>query len=289
MYLCIDIGGTYIKYGYYHNDSWKEKGKIKTIKTNINEFYFSLLTLKRDNLKGIAISMPGLLDNQSGYIEAITLLPFLEKRNIKNDLENLFNLHVSIENDAKCAAIGEMWKGNLQGINNAFFMVIGSGIGGTIILNGEIINSLHHKTGEIGSILMPLDTHYYQMTNFGKNNNSNKMISDLSNIISCENDGLIVFEKLKNNKKALILFKQYCRQIAFMIYNLDYILDLDVVCIGGGISEQDLFINTIQNEFSKLREQYKEDEHEPYITNCMYHNEANLLGALYHHLKTHQI
>ena len=74
-----------------------------------------------------------------------------------------------------------------------------------------------------------------------------------------------------------------------MIYNLDYILDLDVVCIGGGISEQDLFINTIQNEFSKLREQYKEDEHEPYITNCMYHNEANLLGALYHHLKTHQI
>jgi len=91
---------------------------------------------------------------------------------------------------------------------------------------------------------------------------------------------------IKKDKNAKEIFKTYCRQIAFMIYNLDYILDLDVVCLGGGISEQNILIETIQEEFISLRTQYKEDCHEPIITACKHHNEANLLGALYHHLQT---
>lgn len=73
-----------------------------------------------------------------------------------------------------------------------------------------------------------------------------------------------------------------------MIYNLDYILDLDVVCIGGGISQQSILIETIQEEFILLRNQYKEDQHAPTIVSCLYHNKANLLGALYHLLQTIQ-
>lgn len=285
MYLAIDIGGTYIKYGYYHQDGQCEyQDKIKTIKSDINAFYDSLLLLKKEHIKGVAISMPGLIDSQSGYVYAITLLPFLTNHNVKEELEELFKLPVTIENDAKCATLGEMWKGNLQNVNNGLLIVFGSGIGGTLIIDGKIVNSPHHKAGEIGSILMPLDLHYQHMTNFGRHNNANAIIHSIAEEMNCEESGDKVFHLIQTNQQAKKIFEQYCLEVAFMIYNLDYILDLDVVCIGGGISEQKIFIQTIQEQFKKLRMSYKEDEHEPNITSCLYHNNANLLGALYHHM-----
>ena len=50
-----------------------------------------------------------------------------------------------IRDSAKCAALGEMWQGSLQNMSNAFMLVFGSGIGGTIIMNGELVDSPRHK------------------------------------------------------------------------------------------------------------------------------------------------
>lgn len=285
MYLVIDVGATYTKYGYFNKDGMQLKhGKIPTIHTNKEEFYQSLLQLKTTNLKGVALSMPGLINSSTGIIHAISLLPFLKEANIKKELESLFDLPVSLENDAKCATLGEMWKGHLQNIQNGLFIVLGSGIGGTVIIDGNIVKGPRYKVGEIGSLLMTLDQQYKTMTNFGHHNNANILIKELSTIMQCEDNGIIVFKQLQNHPSAIQYLKTYCRQIAFMIYNLDYILDLDVVCIGGGISEQPLLLSTIQEEFDTLRKQYQEDEHQPIITHCKHYNDANLLGALYHHI-----
>ena len=285
MYLVIDIGGTYTKYGYYQKDGHcLKKSKIPTVKTNLADFYNSLTSLIKDDVVGIAISMPGIIESQTGYVHAITLLPFLANHSLKQELEDITHLPVSIENDAKCAALGEMWKGSLQNAHNALMIVFGSGIGGTLILDGKIYNSHRHKAGEIGSILMNTDDTYRVMTNFGKNNSANALITSMSQMMGCLEDGQVVFEKIHDHPTAYQHFLKYCRQIAFMIYNLDYILDLDVVCIGGGISEQPILITTIQQEFQKLRQQYQEDEHQPIITACHYYNDANLLGALKNHI-----
>ena len=285
MYLVIDVGATYTKYGYFNKEGFQcEHGKITTVCTNKKEFYQSLLQLKTTNLKGVALSMPGLIDSFTGTIHAISLLPFLKKTQVKDELEALFDLPVSLENDAKCATLGEMWKGHLQNIQNGLFIVLGSGIGGTIIIDGHIINGPRHKAGEIGSLLMPLDQQYETMTNFGRHNNANTLIKKLSEIMQCKEDGITVFQELQNHPSAFQHLKIYCRQIAFMIYNLDYILDLDVVCIGCSISEQPLLLSSIQEEFDILRKKYQEDNHQPLITHCKHYNDANLLGALYHHL-----
>ena len=77
MYLVIDIGGTYTKYGYYHqNGECFQHNKYKTIKTNLDDFYNKIVSLSQ-NVNAIAISMPGLIDNQTGMIHNITLLPCL--------------------------------------------------------------------------------------------------------------------------------------------------------------------------------------------------------------------
>ncbi|MEG0451493.1 MAG: ROK family protein [Coprobacillus sp.] len=281
MYLVIDIGGTYTKYGYFTiKGECISKDKYETVKTDIHCFYQSILELVKDDVEGIAISMPGLINSQTGDIEAITLLPFLAQHNIVQELFEFVKRPITVCNDAKCAALGEMWKGHLIDAQNALLMVLGSGIGGTLIMNQHIIESPHHKAGEIGSILMPMNQDYQTMTNFGAHNNANILIKELSEVLNCSNDGATVFSLIHTKKEALLLFEKYCREIAFMIYNLDYILDLDIVCIGGGISEQPLLIKTIQEQFSSLRDKYKEDQHEPIIQSCLLHNDANLLGAL---------
>lgn len=288
MYLVVDIGGTWIKYGYYFQDgSCQKSNKFPTssFHHHLKDFYQTLESLILPNTEGLAISMPGIIDSQVGYVENITLLPFLNQHNIKEELEKQLHIPVSIENDANCAALGELWLGSLQNVRNGLIIVFGSGIGGTIILDGKVYQSPHHKAGEIGSLLMPQDFQYQQMTNFGRNNSANTLIHNIVQTTGCEENGWQAFEEMKTNKEAFHIFKIYCRQIAMMIYNLDYILDLDIVSIGGGISEQEIFITTIQKEFQNLRDLYQEDFHQPIIKACQYYNEANLLGALYHHLK----
>lgn len=269
MILCIDIGATFIKYGYYDKEgNCFLKDKMPTIKEK-DLLYKSLLELNRNDIEMACLSMPGII-NEEGYIEAITLLPSLTHHNIREELEDLFNVNVYVLNDAKCATLGELWKGSLKNIDRGMFIVLGSGIGGALILDGQLLDSPRNKIGEIGSLLLPEGDGY---TNFGKHNNSNKLIHDMKVELNIEN----VFEHAKESR----VFAKYCEEMAIMIYNLDYILDLDVVCIGGGISEQKILIDTINEQFHKIRDNYKEDEHQPSIVSCALGNDSNLLGALY--------
>ncbi|WP_195599367.1 ROK family protein [Longibaculum muris] len=287
MYLVIDVGGTYTKYGYYNKEGHCfENGQFETIKTNRMAFYESLEKLVQQNTKGIALSMPGILNAQTGEMLAVTLLPFLNHHNIKEELQERTKLPVSIQNDAKCAALGEMWQGSLQNMSNAFMLVFGSGIGGTIIMNGELVDSPRHKAGEVGCLLAPETLDYSSVYNISKSDSGVALIRDLSQAIGCEPDGQIVFQKLFDHQEARQIFQAFCRRIAMLIYNLDYLFDLDAVSIGGGISAQEILISTIQEEFQKMRDLHQEDDHQPIIQACTFLNGANLLGALHHYLKT---
>ncbi len=276
MYLIIDVGATYTKYAYYQKEHYIKGDKYPTEKSGVADFYERIKELTVGDVEKISISMPGIIEN--GFVHAISLLPFLSGHDVQSELQKLLNVEVLVENDARCAALGEMWQGSLKGASNAMMMVLGSGIGGTLIMNGHIIDSSRHKAGEIGSILMPLDQDYLKMTNFGRHNNANKLIEKVAARAQIEKDGETVFAYLQNHKNEV--FEKYCRQIAFMIYNLDYILDLDVVAIGGGISEQKILIEQIDCQYQWLRDQYEEDRHRCLIVACHHGNHANILGAL---------
>lgn len=98
-----------------------------------------------------------------------------------------------------------------------------------------------------------------------------------------EIDGREVFELVKNNNQQVIeILDSFCLDIAIQLYNLQSMYDPEVICIGGGISKQKILIEKIKKALKKVQVQ----SHQllmPNVINCKYYNDANLIGALYHH------
>lgn len=285
MYLAIDIGGTFVKYAYMdHNGQILDQGKYPTQTQDLALFYQAMDQIIPDELAGIAISSPGVIDSDTGLIRVVTLLPCLNGVNLKEDLEARYHVPVSVENDAKCAALAEIWKGSLKGASSALMMVLGSGIGGAVVIDGQLYKGQRAKAGELGSILCDCQDDTGAAVTFGRKNSAVWLNRDIASALHLDrDDGELVFEYIQaKDPIAWPIFEKYCRRIAMVIFNADYLLDLDCIAIGGGISNQPILIETIQEAFKQMREQYKEDDHDPVIKVCQFKNDANLIGAMAH-------
>ena len=95
---------------------------------------------------------------------------------------------------------------------------------------------------------------------------------------------------MANEGDELVLkgLKDYTDALAVQIYNLNILLDLDIIAIGGGISQQPLLLEYVNKSMTELTGKIPLRSVSPYvpvprITNCRYYNDANLIGALYHY------
>lgn len=285
MYLALDVGGTFVKFAYMNRDGTIVKqGKFPTITDDLEAFCQEIENVLPEHCQGIALSCPGVIDSTTGLIRVVTLLPCLNGVNIKEVLEARLHVAVSVENDAKCAALAEIWKGSLQGQQSALMMVLGSGIGGAVIIDGKLYKGERSKAGELGSFICDFDETEMSGVSFGRKNSAVWLNRDIAQALHLESeDGQLVFEYINQRQpEAWRIFENYCRHIAMVIFNVDYVLDLDCIAIGGGISEQPILIETIQTAFKQLRDRYKEDDHDPQIVVCEFKNDANLIGAMAH-------
>ncbi len=159
----VDVGGTSIKMAFINlmGDiiySWeidtdkRKSGRYipidiaRSIDKKLNE-----LNQTKSKLIGIGIGAPGPVNEQDGSIEIAINLGW-ENFPLQNILERETSLPVVVDNDANIAAIGEMWKGAGKGAKNLICVTLGTGVGGGIIVNGEIVRGANGAGGEIGHI-----------------------------------------------------------------------------------------------------------------------------------------
>ncbi len=111
-------------------------------------------------VSSIAFTAPApVAKDFDGVLTKLPNLPSLVGMNLKADLEKLFELPVTIENDATAAGIGEHWIGASRGVENAVTVTLGTGIGGGIIINNEPIRGKDGIGGEIGHICVEPEGH----------------------------------------------------------------------------------------------------------------------------------
>lgn len=161
--ICIgvDIGGTSIKMGLVDtNGAIQHKWEIETNKAEHGKFIVQEVWSSIENelnnrgvehasLLGIGIGAPGFIDSKNAYVfEAVNI--GWKNVDLGTQFQEISNLPTYLENDANVAVLGENWQGAGNNADNVIAITLGTGVGGGIIANGEIIDGANGTAGEIG-------------------------------------------------------------------------------------------------------------------------------------------
>lgn len=274
----IDIGGTTIKIATWKDGKLQSKHAVDT-PTDLDSFY-NVLTNEVKQIKqntkieGVAISSPGAVDQKTGIIGGASAIPYIHNFKIVAELEKRFGLPVAIENDANSAALGELAAGAGKGCDSMAFFVIGTGIGGALIMNQKIWHGAHLFGGEFGFMLMGTHT-----------------LSELASPVAMANrynertgkklDGKTVFELADQDDPVASDVRQtLIHALAVAIYNIQHSFDPEKIVLGGGISNNPELIPLLNQEIDRLRDNIDLTTLKPNIVSCSLTSDANLRGAV---------
>lgn len=293
-YLVIDVGGTFTKYAVMDEEcKVYMKSKTPTVQDSLEHFVDMLEKLYRENEKeveGIALSSAGVIDSETGFMYNGGSLFCISNINIVEILEKKCNVPVTVENDAKCAALAEVWKGSLAGCRNAAALICGTAVGGAVICDGRLIRGKRFMAGEFSYLLTessdPMNSRWV-FAETGGVPALIRMVAEKKQIPEKELDGEKVFSMANcGDEEVLECIRKYSNRIAMQITNCQFMFDPDRIAVGGGISVQPLFIQMIREELKKLNSVYPHDMPVPEVVPCKFFNDSNLIGALYVHLKS---
>lgn len=164
LYIGVDIGGTAVKTGIcdengkllhtHEGPTGSEQGPEASLRT-IAGYVRKIVSdngLQWEDVQGIGVGMPGFMDFESGIVFMSANFPGWKDVPVKSKLEELLGKPVRVNNDANVAALGEAWAGAGRGLQNVVVYTLGTGVGGGIIIRGEIYEGFSGMAGELGHV-----------------------------------------------------------------------------------------------------------------------------------------
>ena len=254
----IDIGGTTIKADLY-DDFGTSLNQFKEIETFIdydlgtNQILNQVCDLIGEyilnySIDGVGISTAGVVNANTGeIIYAGYTIPGYIGVNFTSEIEKRFGLSTFVENDVNCAALGELWKGQAKDKKNVVMVTIGTGIGGSIIVNGQIVNGFNYTAGEVGYIPVGNSDwqskasttaliHLYQKKSLKTNQTGRTFFTDLSS----------------GDKVAKETFEIFVENLTKGLLTISYLLNPEILILGGGIlAKKDILLPEIQSSLAK--------------------------------------
>lgn len=277
MKIGIDLGGSHIAIGVVDN-----KGIIiekiekrltsvekKNIKKSIEEYIIENVNnlSKKYKVTSIGIAIPGTL-NDKKIVQSVNL--GLYDYNIIDRLNEKIDLPIKIKNDAKCAAVAENKYGSLKEYKRSLFFTLGTGIGGAVIIDNQLLNTGEMSGCEFGHIIIEKNGIECKCGKKGCFEKYGSMKSFKDNLrrelgLDEKTRGQELFEMIKNNKKENDdyekiekVVEEYIQNLSIGISNLINIFEPEAISIGGSfvyfkevllerlkknILEQDLLFN----------------------------------------------
>ena len=163
----VDLGGTTVKIAYFDQEgTLLHKWEIPTVTANNGtqilpdiaasvKGYLGEKAIDASDIIGVGIGVPGPV-RPDGTVNKCVNLGW-GVFNIEKELSELTGFPVKAGNDASVAALGECWKGGGQGCSNMVFATLGTGVGGGIVVEGQVIHGIHGAGGEIGHMVLNRD------------------------------------------------------------------------------------------------------------------------------------
>ena len=240
----IDLGGTKIE-GVLIDEEFQVIER-KRVPTNQNNGYESILNtikdlvndLKKNNEKtSIGVCTPGALSKESGLIKNSNTQCLIGK-DLKNDLEKTLEQEISIENDANCFALAEARLGAAKNHDTVFGVIMGTGVGGGLVIDGKIHTGRTNIAGEWGHhCIKPNGNECY----CGRKGCVETYISGPAlekKWNELTNQNILVSDIVKNSQEdAYKTWKnEFLENFGLSLANVIDILDPDAIVLGGGLS-----------------------------------------------------
>jgi len=151
-----------------------------------------------------------------------------------------------VENDVNCAAIGELHYGSGKGYSNIFCLTVGTGIGGAIIIGGNLYHGVSFTAGEIGYMKV-------NKKDFQDVSSTTYLVNSVKEKTGLELNGKEIFTRaVEGDVQIQQLIEQFCQNLAEGIATINYVLNPEIVIIGGGIMEQTEYLYPIIKEKLKI-------------------------------------
>ncbi len=304
-YLALDYGGTFIKYGLMNEEAEVlEKGEVPAPLESVDQFVETTASIYekfRGQVEGVAISMPGIIDSNRGFARTAGAYSKMAGQDINGLLSKVIDVPIAVENDGKAAILAEMWKGALQGVQNGVACIVGSGLGGGVLMDGKLRKGGSFASGEISILLT--EPGNYAMHSFAAMKASMssflRMVADakqmnpadfeISGFMGGSDDnrkkisGKEVFEWIEAGDEATCaVYQKWLENLVLVLFNMKMTLDPEKIVVGGGVSRNPRFIADLKKEFDKPNQMimgagFPGCELEV----CRFSSDANLIGALY--------
>ncbi|KRL95645.1 ROK family glucokinase [Limosilactobacillus equigenerosi] len=280
----VDLGGTTIKFAILTAEGEiQEKWSIRTnvldegshivpdIIESINH-HLDLYKMNKDQFIGIGMGTPGTVNRELGTVIGAYNLNWKTTQNVKEQIEAGTGLPFAIDNDANCAGLGEAWKGAGNDGDDVVFMTLGTGVGGGVVANGELVHGINGAAGEIGHMIVEPD-HGYLCT--CGNKGCLEQYASATGIVHLAQDATeeyegdsplkaavdngeevtakMVFDLAKEGDYlANTVVDKVCFYLGFAAANLSNTLNPESFVIGGGVSAAgDFLLDRVKTNFQK--------------------------------------
>lgn len=307
--LAADIGGTTCKLGVLDEalnilHKWelptKTENNGESILKNVYDSFVVNAKHKNYDMKdvlGVGLGVPGPIDFKSGVVNGAINLNWHGKINIKEQFEALSGLPVYVDNDANVATLGEKFKGAGQNEPDVICVTLGTGVGGGIISNNELVHGHNGSGGELGHFkvdfkerftcncghkgcletvasatgVVNLSYHYYEELQF------QTVIEDA--IKNRTLQAKMVFDAAKaGDEFATYVIKKVARNLAYALSVFSVVTNPKYIIIGGGVSKAgDFLIQHIEEVYREIT--FTPATQDTKIVTATLGNDAGIIGA----------
>lgn len=238
-----------------------------------------------DTLTGVGIGVPGFILMKKGIIVGSNNLPEFENFPVRDDIERRLGTPIFLENDANAAALGEFWVGAGRSVDDLVMLTLGTGIGGGIIADGQVLHGFLGMAGELGHMTTIPNGNPCGCGNYGclEKHASATAIVSMARMMQLGDDVTAkqVYDLAANGSdKARMIFRTVGSALGIAIANLINIFNFPLYLLAGGaLGAWDQFAPSMMAEIEMRSFTYRSSKTR--IEPAVLGSEAGLIGAAY--------
>lgn len=290
-YLGVDIGGTSCKMAIINE--FGDMIKENEVSVNFDHYQTPILdTVIRavqqfvdghDEFVCIGVSATGQINDETGVVigTAGHIDHYVGSR-IKERFEQTFHKETYVMNDANCMLLGEVYKGGAIGLKNVIAITLGTGVGGGILVNGEMLTGHIGIAGELGHMSIKADGVACYCGGIGcyeQYASTTALVKKVSQYVGHSVDGRWIFNHMDDENIAKLV-DCWLDDIAIGLVSLIHIFNPEKILIGGGVSQQEEYlIKPLRRKV--LHHVMPRFQDHLVIEAASLHNHAGIYGAVY--------